>query len=143
MSLPPCTPIGSPRTHLPPAAPDAALPPACWDCLGLDPATATDLTLRVNPITSDPCPDLLSHRGAEPQVPHACDACIRENPAAQFNIRFRYRVIDGEHQGRPDRHPYRFLSRQALTGTDAKVSVGWPSPNNSVRKDSKAAPLPR
>ncbi|QDO49058.1 hypothetical protein FNV60_13115 [Streptomyces sp. RLB3-5] len=99
--------------ELPEAAPDAALPPACWDCLGLSPAAATDLALRINPITCDPCPNCHpASVGQSPEVPPVCDACVRENPAAQFNIRFRYRVIDGVHQGCPDCHPT-LVARQA------------------------------
>ncbi|MDU8998195.1 hypothetical protein [Streptomyces mirabilis] len=99
--------------ELPEAAPDAALPPACWDCLGLNPAAATDLTLRINPITCDPCPNCHpASVGQSPEVPPVCDACVRANPAAQFNIRFRYRVIDGVHQGCPDCHPT-LVARQA------------------------------
>ncbi|MFF2511668.1 hypothetical protein [Streptomyces sp. NPDC058086] len=127
--------------ELPAAAPDSALPPACWDCLGIDPAAATDLALRVNPITSDPCPNCHpAAAGQNPTVPPVCDACIRENPAAQFNIRFRYRVIDGEHQGCPDCHPT-LVARQNLTGTDAKVA-GWMAIAEQLRQEGQQGGAP-
>ncbi|MFD4551676.1 hypothetical protein [Streptomyces sp. NPDC058466] len=86
------------------------LPPACWDCLGRDPAAATDLALRVNPITCDPCPNCHPATvGQSPEVPPACQPCLEENPAARTNVRMRYRIIDGDHQACPDCHPKRIV----------------------------------
>lgn len=81
--------------ELPSAADDPSLPPACWDCLGLDPAAATDPALRINPITAARCtnchPDVVGQGGVA-ALPPVCDPCVRANPAAQFNVRFR---VDG------------------------------------------------
>lgn len=86
------------------------LPPACWDCLGLNSAAATDPAVRVNPITGDPCPNCHPGTvGQTPEVPPACQACREENPASRTNVRVRYRVIDGEMQACPDCHPKRIV----------------------------------
>ncbi|MFI9174884.1 hypothetical protein [Streptomyces lincolnensis] len=98
---------------------DPQLPPACWDCLGLNPAAATDLALRINPITGDACPNC--HPGAvgqSPEVPPACDACLEEFPTASTNVRMRYRVIDGENQACPDCHPKRIVVQAANSAAD-------------------------
>lgn len=110
-----------------PVGVDPQLSPACWDCLGANPAAATDLTLRVNPITCDPCPNCHPATvGQKPEVPPVCDACVRENAAAQFNIRFRYRIIDGQHQACPDCHPKRIviLAAQGAANIQQRLATG-------------------
>ncbi|MCX4573082.1 hypothetical protein OHB41_07765 [Streptomyces sp. NBC_01571] len=158
--------------------PDAAvgvsqqLPPACWDCLGRNPAAATDLALRVNPITCDPCTNC--HPAATEQaaeVPDACQPCLEENPAARTNVRMRYRIIDGTHQACPDCNPKRIAilaaqngqqdgadggmwdramdraqqrmqTGQTLTGTDAKVA-GWMAISRQLAAEEKRPKLGR
>ncbi|WP_406360334.1 hypothetical protein OID55_10985 [Streptomyces sp. NBC_00715] len=89
-------------------AADPQLPPACWTCLGISPTAATDLSIRVNPITGDPCPDCNpAAAGQAAELPPACETCLEENPASRTNPRVRYRIIDDVHQACPDCNPKR------------------------------------
>ncbi|WPO69916.1 hypothetical protein [Streptomyces sp. KN37] len=108
--------------ELPAAVADSSLPPACWDCLGKDPAAATDPTLRVNPITCDPCPKChpaVVGEGSPVEHPPVCAACLEANPASEFNVRFRYRPgADGVMEGCPDCHPKVMALRKVHDGAD-------------------------
>ncbi|MFE9601975.1 hypothetical protein [Streptomyces hokutonensis] len=109
------------------AGTDSQLPPACWDCLGANPAAAADLALRVNPITSDPCPNCHpASVGQKPEVPPVCPACLEENPYADRNVRLRYRIIDGQHQACPDCHPKRIviLAAQGAANIQQRLATG-------------------
>ncbi|MER8008130.1 hypothetical protein [Streptomyces sp. NPDC094149] len=103
------------------------LPPACWTCLGISPAAATDLAVRVNPITGAPCPNCHpASVGQSPaQPPEVCDACLRENPASRTNMRFRFRVIDGEMQACPDCHPRRVVILAAHKSQQQQETDAW------------------
>lgn len=110
--------------ELPDATADPTLPPACWDCLGHDPAAATDLALRINPITCDPCPNCHPATvGQSPEVPPACQPCLEENPAARTNVRMRYRIIDDVHQACPDCHPKRIVILAAQNGQQQETDA--------------------
>ncbi|MEV5420275.1 hypothetical protein [Streptomyces albogriseolus] len=137
----------------------AGLLPVGADCYH-DPAAATDPSHRIDPITGDPClkchPDAVQAAGRG--LPPVCDSCIRANPAAQFNVRFRTRVINDVHQACPDCHPNtvggtgaRAASHTAddytsgsvddlygprLTGTDAKVA-GWYAIASRLRAEER------
>lgn len=112
--------------ELPPAAPDASLPPACWTCLGISPAAATDLSVRVNPITGDPCPNCHpATAGQAPEVPPACPACLEENPGSRTNVRVRYRIIDDVHQACPDCHPKRMVILAAQKSQQQQETDAW------------------
>lgn len=102
------------------------LPPACWTCLGNSPMAATDLSLRINPITSDPCPDCHPTAvGVSPQLPDACQACMEENPSSAVNVRLRYRVIDDEHQACPDCHPKRIAVLATQKSQEQQQTDAW------------------
>ncbi|WP_405580720.1 hypothetical protein [Streptomyces sp. NBC_01092] len=150
--------------ELPPAADSSTLPPVCDQHT---PAAATDVSLRVHPITGDPCPrchpSSIGQATAE-SVP-ACAACLEENPAADRNIRLRYRVVDDVHQACPDCHPKRIVILKAqqaardtadggmweraaaraasrtLTGTDARVQ-GWLDLSHQLAAEEQAAQKP-
>ncbi|MBD9727319.1 hypothetical protein PV755_26085, partial [Streptomyces caniscabiei] len=96
------------------------LPPACSRCLARNPAAATDPAERVAPL-GGPCPRCHpATMGQSPEVPPACQLCIDENPSAEFNIRWRFRAIDGTQQACPDCHPTRiaFLATQRRDTAD-------------------------
>lgn len=152
------------RGRTPPAADSSTLPPVCDQHT---PAAATDVSLRVHPITGDPCPrchpSSIGQATAE-SVP-ACAACLEENPAADRNIRLRYRVVDDVHQACPDCHPKRIVILKAqqaardtadggmweraaaraasrtLTGTDARVQ-GWLDLSHQLAAEEQAAQKP-
>lgn len=81
---------------------DPQLPPACWDCLGLNPAAATDPALRVNPITCDPCPNC---HPASTVLPPACETCLQYNPGAATDVRLRIDVMSFQGDPCPKCHP--------------------------------------
>ncbi|MET7890626.1 hypothetical protein [Streptomyces mirabilis] len=121
--------------ELPDATADPTLPPACWDCLGHDPAAATDLALRINPITCDPCPNCHPATvGQSPEVPPACQPCLEENPAARTNVRMRYRIIDDVHQACPDCHPKRIVILAAQNGQQQETDAWFARSMNRAQQ---------
>ncbi|WP_149552923.1 hypothetical protein [Streptomyces marokkonensis] len=54
-------------------------------------------------------------REISPGLPPVCDSCVRANPAARTNVRWRTRVVDDVHQACPDCHPTRVAILQQDT----------------------------
>lgn len=145
-----------------------ALPPVCAMC-SFKPGADTDPSLRVHPF-GGPCPDChpTSVGQSTTQLPPVCDTCRQQNPAAEFNIKFRQDPMSFTGAPCPDCHPdmvggtgaratphtadaYTSSSvddlfaprRGALVGTDAKVQ-GWMDLSRRLAAEdaSKAGPKP-
>lgn len=85
--------------ELPPSSDESTLPPVCDQHM---PDAATDVSLRVHPITGDPCPRC--HPSAL-LLPPACDLCLRANSGAATDVRLRRNQNSFIDEPCPDCHP--------------------------------------
>lgn len=121
----------------------SALPPPCATCQWKEGA-ATDAALRIGPF-GGPCPDChpdAVQPGAKRDLPPVCDSCVRANPAARTNIRFRTDSMSFTNEPCPRCHPAKVSP--ALTGTDARVQ-GWYDVGRQLAAEeaAKAGPQPQ
>lgn len=82
---------------------------------------------RLRPdILPDPPQPPVAQQATTHLTPPVCDTCMRNNPAARTNMRFRFRVIDGENQACPDCHP---SAAPVTSGSFADLADGLYNPN--------------
>ncbi|MFC5670821.1 hypothetical protein [Streptomyces incanus] len=101
----------------------AGLPPIGPDCFH-DPRAVADVSLRTAPL-GGPCPDChpdAVQQSGKPGLPPVCDTCVRANPAAQYNVRFRTDPMSFTKEPCPRCHPDK-VGEDVLPG-DRRVK-GW------------------
>ncbi|MFE7648683.1 hypothetical protein [Streptomyces phaeoluteigriseus] len=142
----------------------AGLPPIGPDCFHA-PGAATDASLRTAPL-GGPCPDChpdAVRQSSDHGMPPVCDSCVRANPAAQYNVRFRTDSLSfqpgalcprchpdmvgaqqpGADGGRWDRAQQRIASGNWKgAGTDERVA-GWLAISRQVADSSEKDFAPR